>query len=79
MTLAFFFEYLPFSEMGNVERAGDSNYGWLSFVFAKLKLPESCKWSPQEGRDMWDWYSDHRSVPERYIFEISLFGNTDLS
>lgn len=40
---------------------------------------ESSKWGRQGGSHMWDWYSEHRSVPERHVFAVSLCASTDFS
>lgn len=71
---------LPFSEMGTLERDGDGEDGRFGFAVVKLKLPVSHPSGViRKAGDMWHWYSEHRSVPERHIFEISPFASTDFS
>lgn len=60
--------------MGNLERAGDGKHGCFSFV-----LVSHADGVIKKAGEMWDWYSEHTSVPERYIFEILLFDSIDFS
>ena len=36
-------------------------------------------WVVEKAGDVWDWYSEHRSVPERYSLEISPTASTSFS
>lgn len=69
-----------FSELGHLERTGDAEDGQFSFALVKLKLLMSLPSGVgKKACDTWVWHSEHRAVPERYIFEISPFASTDFS